>query len=60
MQRDSRDAECSEVYDLRALTAIEMGTAVRQYVAESLVNQYPAPAEIPLELRDLLMRLSTA
>ena len=59
-QRNYRVADCAEVYDLRALATIELGTAIRRSLAQSLVKQYAPPEEIPPALGDLLARLDKA
>ena len=40
-KRDEAPEDFAEVYDLRALTAIEVGVAVRLTITESLATEYP-------------------
>ena len=57
MQRTDATPDFPEVYDLRSLTAIGVGVAVRLSIAQSLATQYPRRRELPAEFRDLLARL---
>ena len=59
-KRDEAPEDFAEVYDLRALTAIEVGVAVRLTITESLATEYPPCKETPTEFRELLERLDVA
>ena len=40
--------DCTEVYDLRGLTDIEVATNIRHSVAQALATYYKVPQEFPL------------
>jgi hypothetical protein len=56
-QPNHPSADCAEFYDVRALTAVETATTVRQSVALRIAELYPLSGDISAKLGALLARL---
>jgi hypothetical protein len=56
-ERNQPAAECAEFYDVRALTAVEVATAVRHSLAQCMAELFPPSKGTPARLGALLARL---